>query len=118
MVTRSNESSLALVTLAHIRVLWTRCPQASEEDNAMRKRFALAVMTAAMASAILAGPAAASNASCTAQFTSALAPVLVPFGQSVVVPEVRSLSLGGRNVGQEVKFLLATADRNACPVAP
>jgi hypothetical protein len=39
-----------------------------------------------------------------------------PFGQTVVVPEVRNLTLGGPNVGQEVKVLLATADKNACPL--
>lgn len=84
----------------------------------MRKRLVLAAITAALGTGALAAPAAASNASCTAQFTSVLAPILVPFGQTVVVPEVRSLSLGGRNVGQEVKLLLATADRDACPVTP
>jgi hypothetical protein len=66
----------------------------------------------------LGSPAAASNASCTAQFTSALAPVVRPFGTVIVVPEVRGLTLGGPNLGLEVKTLLATADRSACPVTP
>jgi hypothetical protein len=36
----------------------------------------------------------------------------------IVVPEVRTLMLGGPNLGQEVKVLLATADKDACPVTP
>jgi hypothetical protein len=82
------------------------------------KRLTLAVAAAAVAGIVMAGPVAASNASCTAQFTSVVAQVAKPFGQTVVVPEVRGLFLGGPNVGQEVKFLLATADKNACPVTP
>ena len=39
-----------------------------------------------------------------------------PFGQVIVVPEVRNLTLGGPNLGQEVKVLLATADKDACPL--
>jgi hypothetical protein len=84
----------------------------------MRKRFILAALAIMATTALAAAPAAASNPSCTAQFTSALAPITTPFGQTVVVPEVRTLSLGGPNLGQEVKFLFATADRAACPVAP
>jgi hypothetical protein len=61
---------------------------------------------------------AASNASCTAQFVSVVSKLATPFGQNVVVPEVRGLTLGGPNLGQEVKALLATADKTACPVAP
>jgi hypothetical protein len=61
---------------------------------------------------------AAETPSCTAQFTSALAPVVGPLGQLVVVPEVRNLTLGGPNVGQEVKIFFATADREACPLTP
>jgi hypothetical protein len=68
------------------------------------------------ASAVLASPVAA-KAGCTAQFTSALAP-LGSLGQLVVKPEVFSLNLGGPNLGQEVKVLFATADRDACPVVP
>jgi hypothetical protein len=72
---------------------------------------------------VSAGPAAAqpapgSNASCTGQYAAGVAPDAVPFGQTVVVPEVRNLTLGGPNLGQEVKALLATADREACPVTP
>jgi hypothetical protein len=82
------------------------------------KRLAIATLTAALAVAALAGPVAARNSSCTGQFASGAAPLNVPFGQVVVVPEVRALAFGGPNLGQEVKFLLATADRNACPVTP
>ena len=60
-------------------------------------------------------PTAAAGPSCTAQFVGATVRVARPFGQNVVVPEVRSLSLGGRNVGQEVKVIFATADKSACP---
>ena len=59
---------------------------------------------------------AASNPSCTAQFTSTVAPIAVPLGQNVVVPEVRGLTLGGPNLGQEVKVFLATADKSDCPL--
>jgi len=84
----------------------------------IRRRLAMATLSAALATAALAGSVAASNPSCTAQFTSVAAKVARPFGQVIVVPEVRTLALGGPNVGQEVKLLLATADRNACPVTP
>jgi hypothetical protein len=90
----------------------------------MRLRIASASMIiAGLLIAVSAGPAAAqvpsnSNASCAGQFTSAVAPVAVPFGQTVVVPEVQQLTLGGPNLGQEVKALLATANREACPVTP
>lgn len=59
---------------------------------------------------------AASNPSCTAQFASATAKAARPFGQVIVVPEVRNLTLGGSNLGQEVKVLFATADKGACPL--
>ncbi|HYU48753.1 MAG TPA: hypothetical protein VEO91_02335 [Candidatus Limnocylindria bacterium] len=78
-------------------------------------------LSMALAGALLVGLApgvAAGNSSCTAQFTSALAPVVRPFGQNIVVPEVRNLTLGGPNLGQEVMSLFATADRTACPVPP
>jgi hypothetical protein len=81
------------------------------------KRLLAIVLTLVAASAALASPVAA-KASCTAQFTSALAPLPGSFGQLVVKPEVFSLSLGGPNLGQEVKLLFATADRDACPVVP
>jgi hypothetical protein len=61
-------------------------------------------------------PSVAATPSCTAQFIAAVRPVSHPFGQVVVVPEVRNLTLGGPNVGQEVKVLLATPDKNACPL--
>lgn len=84
----------------------------------LRKRLVPIILTAAAASAAMAGPAAASSASCLGQFASVVAPVAVPFGQQVVVPEVRNLTFGGPNLGQEVKVIFATADRNACPVTP
>jgi hypothetical protein len=83
----------------------------------MRARV-LSIVLALGAILALASPAAASNASCTAQFTSTLAKVARPFGQMVVVPEVRTLALGGPNLGQEVKLLFAQADREACPLTP
>jgi hypothetical protein len=81
-------------------------------------RLALGLPVAALMAAVLAGPVSASNGSCTAQFVSGLASVARPLGTNVVVPEVRDLTLGGPNVGQEVKSLFATADRSACPVTP
>ncbi len=59
---------------------------------------------------------AAGNPSCTAQFVTTAAKVARPFGQNIVVPEVRNLTLGGRNLGLEVKVFLATADKSACPI--
>ncbi len=81
------------------------------------------VFLAGLLIVVSAGPAAAqvppnSNASCTGQYTSAVAPMAVPFGQTVVVPEVQNPTLGGPNLGQEVKALLATANREACPITP
>jgi len=61
-------------------------------------------------------PASSSHASCTRQFGSVAAPLFVPRRQTIVVPEVRNLSFGGPNLGQEVKVLFATADRSARPV--
>jgi hypothetical protein len=82
----------------------------------IRKRLAIVAVSAALACAVVVGPASASNASCTGQFAMTGAHVARPFGQSIVVPEVRTLTLGGPNLGQEVKGLLARADRTACPV--
>jgi hypothetical protein len=82
------------------------------------RRLTLATITAVLATAAFAAPAAASNASCAAQFVSVVAMVAAPLGQTVVVPEVRNLAFGGPNLGQEVKLLFATADRDACPVTP
>ena len=39
-----------------------------------------------------------------------------PPRQVIVVPEVRNLTLGGSNLGQEVKVIFATADKSACPL--
>jgi hypothetical protein len=82
----------------------------------MRIRLAGAVALAAALLIGLAPSATASNPSCTAQFTSTTNKIAHPFGQVVVVQEVRNLTLGGRNLGQEVKVFLATADRTACPL--
>jgi hypothetical protein len=79
--------------------------------------FAAAV-TALIASPASAAPPDQANPSCTAQFVAVVAPEAVPFGQIVVVPEVRDLTFGGPNLGQEVKVLFATADRSVCPVTP
>jgi hypothetical protein len=84
----------------------------------MRIRIAAACVAASVLLVGLVPSVAASNANCLAQFTSVLAPVVRPFGQAIVVPEVRNLTLGGPNLGQEVKVLFATADRTACPVTP
>lgn len=82
------------------------------------KRRSLALALAAGLLAISAATPVSAAPSCTGQFVSALAPNAVPFGQNVVVPEVRNLTLGGPNLGQEVRLFLATADRTACPLAP
>ena len=81
----------------------------------MRARIAGAFIVAGM---LLFGlvPSAAAGPSCTAQFASATAQAVRPFGRVIVVPEVRDLTLGGPNLGQEVKVFLATADKDACPV--
>jgi hypothetical protein len=71
-----------------------------------------------LAGALLLGlvPSVAAAPSCTAQFTSVVSKLAHPFGLNVVVVEVRTLTLGGPNLGQEVKVFLATADKNACPL--
>ena len=80
-----------------------------------RSRPALAVATASLAVFAAAAPVAASP-SCTAQFVTEAARAAHPLGQNIVVVEVRTLTLGGRNLGDEVSTLLATADRSNCPV--
>lgn len=82
----------------------------------MRTRIVGACTLAGLLMVGLVPSVAASSASCTAQFIAAVRPVSHPFGQVVVVPEVRNLTLGGPNVGQEVKVFLATPDKNACPL--
>ena len=80
------------------------------------RRLAAAVF---MATAILIGlvpSVAASDPSCTAQFVTSQVGAAHPLGRNVVVPEVRDLTLGGPNLGQEVKVLFATADKSACPI--
>lgn len=89
----------------------------------VRRIVMLGVVFGALALGPFAGAAQAqvpeaSNASCSAQFTAGVAPFAVPFGVNVVVPEVEDLTLGGPNLGQEVKVFFATADRDACPVTP
>ena len=81
-------------------------------------RLIAASSLGAVFSLVLAPAVLASDASCTAQFTSTLGPVARPFGTTIVVPEVQDLTLGGPNLGQEVKILFATADKGACPVTP
>jgi hypothetical protein len=70
---------------------------------------------AGLIAAVCASGVASAESSCTAQFVTAIAPFVQPFGTEVVVPEVRNLTLGGPNLGQEVKVVFATADRSACP---
>ena len=82
----------------------------------MRTRIVGACTLAGLLMVGLVPSVAASSPSCTAQFIAAVRPVSHPFGQVIVVPEVRNLTLGGPNVGQEVKVLLATADKDACPL--
>jgi hypothetical protein len=82
----------------------------------MRIRLAGASALAVVLLVGLVPSVAASNPSCTAQFAKSLVHVAHPFGQNIVVPEVRNLTLGGPNLGQEVKVFLATADKSACPV--
>ena len=84
----------------------------------MRKRILAGVALGATVLLAAAPGASASNPSCTAQFTSVGAQVVRPFGRLIVVDEVRNLTLGGPNLGQEVKVLFATADREACLVPP
>jgi hypothetical protein len=79
----------------------------------MRTRFVAALM---LAGALLVGlvPSVAAGPSCTAQFVVGAAHDAQPLGQNIVVPEVRMLTLGGPNLGQEVKVVFATADKAAC----
>jgi hypothetical protein len=81
----------------------------------MRIRILAGLMLAGALLVGLVPTVAAGSPSCTAQFVVMAAHVAQPLGQNIVVPEVRNLTLGGPNVGQEVKTLLATADKTACP---
>jgi hypothetical protein len=83
----------------------------------VRRGITTAALAAALGSVMLAAPVGASNASCTGAFVSAVANAAVPFGRTNIVPEVRNLTFGGPNLGQEVKGL-STADRGACPITP
>jgi hypothetical protein len=80
----------------------------------MRTRIVGAIVAAAL---LLVGlvPSVAAGPSCTAQFVGATVHVAHPFGRTVVAPEAHDLTLGGPNLGQEVKVLFATADKEACP---
>ena len=80
-------------------------------------RLVVAILSVALWATVAAGAATAAP-SCTGQFVSVAARIAQPLGQTVVVPEVRNLTFGGPNLGQEVKLLFATADREACPVTP
>ena len=82
-----------------------------------RRRLITTTAAAALLAGAVAGPAAAAP-SCAAQFVTAVTDVARPLGLNIVRPEIRTLDLGGRNLGDEVSFLLATADRTACPVTP
>ncbi len=83
-----------------------------------RRRASLGAILASASLALALPPAVAAGGSCAGQFASVGARAVHPLGQNIVVPEVRALTLGGPNLGQEVSALLATADRNACPVPP
>ncbi len=83
----------------------------------MRKRI-LAGLALGATVVLAVAPGVSAAPSCTAQFTSVGAHAARPLGQSIVVPERRDLTLGGPNLGQEVKVFFATADREACPVPP
>ena len=89
----------------------------TEDEDMSRRTMRVAAASGALLALSIAGPATASP-SCTAQFVTAVAQEARPLGLNVVVPEVRSLTLGGRNLGEEVSTLLARADRSACPVTP
>jgi hypothetical protein len=79
------------------------------------RRLSVAFAVSALAIALI--PSAAAGApSCAGQFVPAAAQIAWPLGLNVVVPEVRLLSLGGPNLGQEVKAFFATADRTDCPI--
>jgi hypothetical protein len=80
----------------------------------MRTRFVAGLMLAAALLVGLVPSVAAGSPSCTAQFVVAAAHDARPLGQNIVVPEVRLLTLGGPNLGQEVKVVFATADKSAC----
>ena len=80
----------------------------------MRARIAGAFILAGMLLTGLA-PTVAASPSCTAQFAAVAARAVQPFGQVIVAPEAQNPTFGGPNLGQEVKVLLATADKNACP---
>jgi hypothetical protein len=82
----------------------------------MRTRLTL-VAGALLAALALAGPVAAAP-SCTAQFVTAVVDDARPLGLNVIQPERETLSLGGRNLGEEVSTLFARANRTACPVTP
>jgi hypothetical protein len=82
----------------------------------MRIRIVGALTIAGALLVSLVPTVAASNPSCTGQFASVTSKAAHPFGQNIVVPEVRNLTLGGSNLGQEVKVIFATADKSACPL--
>ena len=85
----------------------------------MRMRIGLGSVLLFGALLALGAPAVGANdASCAGQFASTVARQAVPFGQLVVAPEAQNPTMGGPNLGQEVKVIFATADRTACPASP
>ena len=82
----------------------------------MRIRIAAAVALAGVLFIGLVPSVAASGPSCAAQFITSQVTSARPLGRNVVVPEVINLTLGGPNLGQEVKVFFATADSSACPI--
>lgn len=79
------------------------------------RRLSVALAVGALAIALVPSSAAAAP-SCAGQFVPAAAQVAWPLGLNIVVPEIRLLTLGGPNLGQEVKTFFARADRTDCPV--
>ena len=82
----------------------------------MRIRLAAASIFAVVFLGGLVPTVAAGSPSCAAQFITSQVASARPLGQNIVVPEVTNLTLGGPNLGQEVKVFFATADKNACPI--
>jgi hypothetical protein len=82
----------------------------------MRTRVATALAIAVVCLVGLVSSVAASEPSCAAKFITSQVMSARPLGQSIVVPEIRNLTLGGPNLGEEVKVFFATADKGACPI--
>jgi hypothetical protein len=78
----------------------------------VRIGIAAAALALGVAAPVQAAP------SCAAQFIRIVAPQAVPFGTTVVVPEIRDPQFGQTHLGEAVRELFARADRTACPVTP